>query len=103
MVVVVSELAKRSDRAGALVASLPLVTILTLLWLYAEKQPMSKLCNHAFYTFWYVIPTLPMFLLFPYILPKCGFWASLAICAAFTAFLFFSFALGLRRFGVQLM
>lgn len=65
VVVLISELAKRSDRIGSLVASLPLVTLLTLIWLYLEKQPIEKLSNHAYYTFWYVVPTLPMFLAFP--------------------------------------
>ncbi len=63
MVVLISELAKKSDRIGALVASLPLVTILTLIWLFVEGQSETKISNHAYYTFWYVIPTLPMFIL----------------------------------------
>jgi len=48
---VVSEVAKHSDRLGAMIAALPIVTILTLIWLYAEGQPASKISNHAFYTF----------------------------------------------------
>ena len=66
LVVLVSELAKRSDKLGSLVAALPLVTLLTLIWLHVEQQPNNKIANHAYYTFWYVLPTLPMFLLFPY-------------------------------------
>ncbi len=50
IVVLVSELARRSDKAGAFVAALPLVTILALIWLYLEKQPMEKINNHAWYT-----------------------------------------------------
>lgn len=103
MVVLVSELAKRSDRIGALIASLPLVTVLTLIWLYLEHQPASKLSNHAYYTFWYVIPTLPMFLLFPYLMQRMSFWASLALCILFTAALFAVYAIALRRFGIQLL
>ena len=100
MVVLVSELAKRSDRLGGLVASLP---VLTLIWLYLEHQPASKLSNHAYYTFWYVIPTLPMFLLFPYLMQRMSFWASLALCILFTAALFAVYAIVLRRFGIQLL
>ena len=51
LVVAISEFAKRSDRLGAVIASLPLVTILTLLWLYLEKQPADKIANHAYFTF----------------------------------------------------
>lgn len=67
LVVLVSELAKRSDKLGGVIAALPLVTVLALIWLYMEDQPASKIANHAYYTFWYVLPTLPMFLIFPYL------------------------------------
>jgi hypothetical protein len=103
VVVVVSEVAKRSDRLGALIASLPLVTVLTLIWLYVEHQPEQKIGNHAFYTFWYVIPTLPMFLLFPILLPRIGFWWTLAASVVVTIMSFLGFALALRRFGIELM
>ena len=56
MVVLVSEFAKRSDKLGGFIAALPLVTILTLVWLYLEHQSTEKIANHAYYTFWYVIP-----------------------------------------------
>ena len=69
IVILVSELAKRSDKLGGLVAALPLVTVLTLVWLYLENQSMEKISNHAWYTFWYVLPTLPMFIAFPLLLP----------------------------------
>ncbi len=61
IVVAVSEFAKRSDRLGALVASLPLVTLLTLIWLYAEKARRTRRrswLTDAWYTFWYVIPNV---------------------------------------------
>lgn len=103
LVVLVSELAKRSDKLGGLVAALPLVTVLTLIWLYVEQQPEAKIANHAYYTFWYVLPTLPMFLLFPYLLPKWGFMLTLLSCAIFTMVVFLCFALVLKRFGIVLM
>lgn len=103
VVVLVSELARRSDRLGALVASLPLVTLLTLIWLHIERQPVAKLGNHAYYTFWYVIPTLPMFLLFPWLLPRMGFWPSLLASVLFTVALFVLYAAILKRFGIDLL
>lgn len=103
VVVLVSEAARRSDKAGALIASLPLVTLLVLCWLYLEKQPASKIANHAYYTFWYVIPTLPMFLAFPALLPRLGFWLTLAACVAITLACFWSFALLMQRFGIELL
>lgn len=102
-VVLISEFAKHSDKLGGLLAALPVVTILTLIWLYVEQQPQAKIANHAYYTFWYVLPTLPMFLLFPYLLPKFGFWVTLITCAAFTIALFAIYAVALKRFGINLV
>jgi hypothetical protein len=103
IVVVISEMAKRSDKLGGLIAALPLVTILTLIWLYVENQPADKIANHARYTFWYVLPTLPMFLLFPALLPRLGFWVSLGASAVCAALCFVGFALIVRKFGIELL
>jgi len=103
MVVLVSEIAKRSDRFGGFVAALPLVTILALIWLYLENQPQEKIANHAWYTFWYVIPTLPMFLVFPTLLPRIGFWPTLFSCIVLTVICFWFFAVAVRRFGIELL
>jgi hypothetical protein len=103
IVVAVSELAKRSDWLGALLASLPLVTVLTLIWLYVEKQPTEKIANHAWYTFWYVVPTLPMFLAFPWFLGRFGFWPALALSVLLTVVCFGLFALAMRAFGIRLL
>jgi len=99
----VSELAKRSDKLGGLIAALPLVTVLTLIWLYIEQQPVSKIANHAYYTFWYVIPTLPMFLAFPPLLPRIGFWPTLLVCIVITMVCFGVFAVVVRRLGIELL
>lgn len=103
IVVAVSEFAKRSDRLGGLLAALPLVTVLALIWLYLENQSEQKIANHAWYTFWYVVPTLPMFLVFPVLLPRIGFWATLLACLAITVICFWLFALAMRRFGIELL
>lgn len=103
LVVLISETAKRSDKLGGLMAALPLVTILTLIWLYLENQPEAKIANHAWYTFWYVIPTLPMFLAFPMLLSRLGFWLTLLACAALSIVCFVLFAWVLRRYGIELM
>lgn len=103
VVVLVSEFAKRSDKLGGLIAALPLVTVLALVWLQVEKQPVEKIANHAWYTFWYVIPTLPMFLVFPWLLPRLGFWPTLLACVVFTVVCFALFALLVRRFGIELL
>ncbi len=102
LVVLISEVAKRSDKLGALIAALPLVTELTLFWLYLEKQPPEKITNHAYYTFWYVIPTLPMFLAFPWAFAKFGFWGAMGASVLLTFACFVGFAYLARSIGVDL-
>jgi uncharacterized membrane protein (GlpM family) len=103
VVVLVSELAKRNDKLGAFVAALPLVTFLALIWLHVERQPREKVANHAWYTFWYVIPTLPMFLAFPALLSRIGFWPTLLASLVITVACFGLFAWLVGRFGIELI
>lgn len=103
LVVIISEVAKRSDRLGGLVAALPLVTLLALVWLHVEKQPQAKIANHAWYTFWYVLPTLPMFLLFPTLLTRFGFWPALGASAVVTVACFVATAFAVKPFGIVLL
>lgn len=103
IIVLVSELAKRSDKLGALLASLPLVTVLALIWLHFEGQPKEKLANHAFYTFWYVVHTLPMFLAFPMLMQRFHFFVSLGIGIVITMVSFGIIVWIARTFGVDLL
>ena len=103
VVILVSEAAKYSDRIGGLIAALPMVTVLTLIWLHVEQQPELKIANHAWYTFWYVIPTLPALLMFPLLMSRFGFWLALAGYAFATCLCFVLFALAMRRFGIELL
>lgn len=102
IVVLISEVAKRNDKAGALIAALPTVTILALIWMYIEGQGQEKLANHAFYTFWYVLPTLPMFLVFPFLLSRYSFWFSLGVCAIISIVCFFIVTIVIKEFGIEL-
>jgi len=103
LVVLISEVAKVSGKFGALIAALPMVTVLVLIWLYVEGQSAERIANHAWYTFWYVIPTLPMFLTFPFLLNRFGFWMALAISVGITVACFGVFVLLVRQIGVELM
>jgi len=103
VVVAVSELAKRSDRIGALVAALPLVTLMVLLWLHLDDQGRAKENSHAWLTFWYVLPSLPMFLAFPSLNSHLGFWLALAISAAITVGCFALVALVAKALGTSLL
>ena len=103
MVILISEVAKRSDRLGGLIAALPIVTILVLIWMKLENQDPQKISNHAWYTFWYVIPTLPMFLIFPYVIKHYGFWSAMVVSILITVLSFVVFANITKKFGIHLM
>lgn len=103
LIALVSEVAKRSPALGALIASLPLISILGMVWLWRDTADPARLAAHSEATFWYVLPSLPMFLLLPALL-RAGapFWAALAAGAALTAALYALTAAILARFGVTL-
>lgn len=103
LVILISEVAKRSDRLGGLIAALPLVTVLTLFWMYFENQGQEKIANHAYYTFWYVIPTLPMFLIFPWFINKLGFLGAMGASVALTVIFFGLLANIVKPFGIHLI
>lgn len=104
IIVLVSEVAKRTDKIGALIASLPFVTVLAMIWLFVENQGTEKIANHAYYTLWYVLPTLPMFALIPWMLRRgCHFWLTLAAGVILTFICFLLTAWIGKRFGVELM
>jgi uncharacterized membrane protein (GlpM family) len=103
MVVLISEIAKRSDKLGGLIAALPLVTALTLIWLFVENQSSENIANHAWYTFWYVVPTLPMFLAFPWLLKRYSFWSTLGISIVITLVSFYLLAKLVKCWGIELL
>lgn len=84
MIVAVTETAKRSGFVGGLIKSLPLISLLSFIWLYVETKDGLKVASLSQSTFWFVIPTLPMFLLFAYLLQhNAGFWPSLGLSVIF--------------------
>ena len=103
LIVAVSEFAKRSPAFGALIASLPLVSVLGMIWLWRDTSDPVRLADHAEATFWYVLPSLPMFLAIPAML-RAGapFWLALAAGVALPAILSLVMSALLARFGVTL-
>jgi len=103
LIAAVSEIAKRNPGFGALVASLPLVSVLGMIWLWRDKPDTANMAAHAQATFWFVLPSLPMFLVIPALL-RAGvpFWpALLAGCALTIALYLLMVWLG-PRFGLRL-
>lgn len=89
IIALVSELAKRSPGFAALVASLPLVSVLGMIWLWRDTSDPQRMAAHAGATFWYVLPSLPMFLLIPLLLKRgVAFYPALAAGCALTVALY---------------
>ena len=79
LIAAASEAAKRYPGFGALIASLPLVSVLGMMWLWRDRPDPANMAAHAQATFWYVLPSLPMFLAIPALLRAgIGFWPALA-------------------------
>lgn len=89
IIAMVSEIAKRSPAFAALIAALPLISVLGMLWIYQETSDVQRIASHAEATFWLVLPSLPMFLLLPAMLRHgFGFYLALALNVALTALLY---------------
>lgn len=103
LVAIASTLAKRYPGFGALIASLPLVSVLGMIWLWNEKPDAENMAAHAGATFWYVLPSLPMFLLIPVLLQhRVEFWLALFAGCALTIALYAAMTWLGPRFGLQL-
>ncbi len=103
IVVVVSEVARRMERWGALLGAIPIVSLMVIIWLQIETRDTAKIADYAKYTFWFVLPTLPMFLILPVLLNKgVNFWITLGISICITAAFFLLSAWGAKWFGVSL-
>jgi len=103
IIAIVSEVAKRYPGFGALIASLPLVSVLGMMWLWRDKPDVGNMAAHVEATFWFVLPSLPMFLLIPVMLRNgIGFWPSLAVGCALTILLYLGMTWLGPRFGLRL-
>lgn len=103
LIAIASTVAKRYPGLGALIASLPLVSVLGMMWLWVDRPDAENMAAHAGATFWYVIPSLPMFLLIPALLRHgVWFWLALALGCGLTIALYALMTWLAPRFGLQL-
>jgi hypothetical protein len=103
IVALVSEIARRSPGWGALLASLPLVSVLGMMWLWRDTHDPGRLAAHAQATFWFVLPSLPMFLLIPALLRRgTPFWAALGLGCLLTMALYLGMTWAAPRIGLKL-
>ena len=102
LIAAISEIAKRSPAFAALIASLPLISVLGMLWLYHETSDVQRIASHAEATFWLVLPSLPMFLLFPAMQRWWSFYGAVGGSAVLTVALFAVLRVVAGGFGVLL-
>ena len=103
IVAAVSEIARRSPGFGALVASLPLVSVVGMMWLWRDTHDLVRLADHAGATLWYVVPSLPMFALIPWLIRHgAGFWTALTAGCLLTVVLYGMVTLFAARLGIAL-
>jgi hypothetical protein len=103
LVVAISEVAKRSSLLGAVLASIPLTSVLAMIWLYADTGDAGKVADLATGIFWLVLPSLVLFIALPLLL-RAGwpFAASLALSCALTVAAYFLMLAALKRFGIAI-
>ena len=102
LIVAISETAKRSGELGGLLASLPLISLLAIGWLYAETGSTEKVAQLSINIFWLVLPSLPLFLVLPFLLRRgMGFYPALALSILLVMLGYAVAIFLLRRFSGQ--
>jgi hypothetical protein len=103
LIAIISEVARRSPGWGGLLASLPLVSLLAIIWLWRDTRDPQRIAEQALSTFWFVIPSLPLFLIIPLMLRSgWGFWPTILIACAITLALYAAMFAASARLGIRL-
>ncbi len=103
LIALASEVARRYAGFGALIASLPLVSVLGMIWLWRDTHDPLRLADHAQGTIWFLAPSIPMFFTIPFMLRAgFGFWTSLIAGCALTVVLYLAMIWLGPRFGLKL-
>jgi hypothetical protein len=103
LIVGISEIAKRSTFVGAILASVPLISVLAMIWLYIDTKDVTRVSNLSISVFWLVIPSLALFLALPLLLKQgLNFYLSISISIGFTIGCYWIMVSALEHFGVKL-
>jgi uncharacterized membrane protein (GlpM family) len=104
LVAAISEISRRNTAIASLLAALPIVSLLAILWMYHDKADVNQIAEFSWGVFWYVLPSLLFFVLLPVLLRQAQlpFYAALLIAAGATIAAFLVMRFALARFGVQL-
>jgi hypothetical protein len=103
LIALASEVTRHNAGIGALIASLPLVSVLGMIWLWRDSHDPARMANHVGATLWYIAPSVRMFLLIPYLLRHgLAFWPSLGAGCALTFGLYLLMLWAANRWGIPL-
>jgi hypothetical protein len=103
IVAAVSEIGRRYPGWGGLVASLPLTSLLAMLWLWRDTGDPERIAELSASTIWFFIPSVPLFIALPMLLRSgVGFWLSMAIVVAGTIALYALMFWAVPRIGLKL-
>jgi hypothetical protein len=103
IVAAVSEIARRYPGVGGLVASLPLVSVLGMIWLWHDRPDAANMAHHSTATFWFVLPSLPMFLVIPLLLRSgMNFYLAMLVGCVLTVALYAVMVALAPRLGIRL-
>lgn len=99
----ISEVGKRFSAAGAILASLPITSLLAIIWMYLDTKDTNAISQFSYSVFWIVIPSLTFFITLPlFIKSGINFWISIGLTCLMTTIFYFLFIYIIRKFGVQL-
>jgi hypothetical protein len=103
LIVAISEIAKRSSFFGALLASIPLVSVLAMIWLYIDTRDTAKVTALSISVFWLVLPSLALFVSLPLLLKQgWNFYFSMSIAIGITILCYWLMIIVLSHFGIRL-
>jgi hypothetical protein len=103
IVAAVSEIARRYPGWGGLVASLPLTSLLAMIWLWRDSGDAERVAELSVSTIWFFIPSVPLFIALPWLIRSgVGFWAAMAIVVAGTLALYAIMFWAAPRVGLKL-
>ena len=103
IIAIIALVSRRLPGLGAQIASLPLISMLGILWLWRDTGDRVLIADHMAATFWYVLPSLPMFLIMPWMLRNgWNFWMTFGVGVVATMLLYLLMIRLLASFGITL-
>ena len=103
IVAAVSEIARRYPGWGGLVASLPLTSLLAMVWLWRDSGDVGRVADLSVSIIWFIVPSVPLFIVLPLLLRSgVGFWASMALCVVGTLALYAVMFWAAPKLGLKL-